>query len=326
MFLTDEQILSVTFGTVGYTRTASGFTFRKCTEKQIQAFYDNALFPSDPHDVKCFFRGNAEEEGGIMQDFITDAKFVTFHIPVYESTWMQAPMQIFVNGSETVIVDKPGKYTVELDGAANRVQLVYSFVGRSVLRSIEVSDGATVTPAVKEGLWLFIGDSITHGIQAMKPACSYPDRIALQHDWEVINQGNAGYFHDAAIVDDIGRTPDVITVAYGTNDLFRMPLDVNRAHMIDFYKALTKTFPNSKIFALSPIWRKESEDESYKPLFAAMYQMFDEVLADFPQVTLIDGRALVPHDASLFFDGLHPLDEGFVYYADNLYQAVTEKL
>ena len=110
------------------------------------------------------------------------------------------------------------------------------------------------------------GDSITHGYDAKEPAASYASIVADALDAYSINKGIGGeiFFPDLATLPD-GIQPDIITVAYGTNDWARGNLEKFERDSRAFYENLRATYPEAKIFALAPIWREnyEKADRAY---------------------------------------------------------------
>ena len=93
-----------------------------------------------------------------------------------------------------------------------------------------------------------------------------------------------------------------------------------------FYAALSKRYPEAKIFAITPIWRKNfSERKTPFGDFLEVKDRIAEAVKDLENVTLIEGFDLVPHDETLFADlSLHPRDEGFDFYAENLIRKIKK--
>ena len=122
-------------------------------------------------------------------------------------------------------------------------------------------------------------------------------------------------------------TPDVITVAYGTNDFSLREEDDFKVRCRDFYVALSQNYPNSKIFAITPIWRSDYKGKRNFGPFENVDAFIREAVADLRNVTVIFGFNLVPKDEKYYADlRLHPNDAGFVFYADNLYNEISKYL
>ena len=93
-------------------------------------------------------------------------------------------------------------------------------------------------------------------------------------------------------------------------------MTVERAN--GFFERLRRTYPNAKIFVITPIWRADHERITKVGSFADI-QAIVRNAAERVGLTVVDGLTLVPEDVGLFFDGyLHPNDEGFRFYAENL--------
>ena len=81
------------------------------------------------------------------------------------------------------------------------------------------------------------------------------------------------------------------------------------------------------IFMLSPIWRRDQDRITDVGEFNRVEAHLASIAESLPNVTLISGYDLVPHDSVYFSDEyLHPNDAGFSYYAENLLKKLQEHL
>lgn len=324
MILSDEQIKAAITGAVRTVSGENGIYGKRYTEKQEAVFaLRHPNFPEDYFDG--YFERNCATCAGITLDFVTDSPEVTFVIP--EVTPINgsdtALFEIYVNGAKRTEADKPGEYTVTLRGES-RVTLYYPYFARLAVSGIRLCDGSSFLPVRQTKTWLALGDSITHGVHAMLPSETYPMRISRKYGVSVLNQGNAGYVCDARIVDpDIGFFPDVVTTAYGINDLGRKTHEQNRADMTEYLKAVKAAFPYSRIYVISPIYAAFLDCEERASDREWLYRMFTEV-TDEIGLPLIDGRKMVPNNAKYLFDGVHPTSDGFSYYASRLGRQLFE--
>ena len=175
---------------------------------------------------------------------------------------------------------------------------------------------------------LIFGDSITHGYDASEPQLSYATLMTDALDASAINKAIGGevFFPKLATLKD-DFSPDYITVAYGTNDWSHSPKETFEQNSIAFYRNLSENYPNAKIFMLSPIWRRDRDRVTEVGPFERVEEHFAAIAASLPNVTLISGYDLVPHDSVYFSDEyLHPNDTGFSYYAENLLKKLQEHL
>ena len=122
--------------------------------------------------------------------------------------------------------------------------------------------------------------------------------------------------------------PDYVLVAYGSNDWDRH----EEAFFAEQYRAmmtlLAEKYPQAPVFVISPIWRGDQETRQRKmgPL-STIEKNIVAIAKDFPNVTVIPGIDLVPHDLSRFADaGLHPNDEGYGLYFQNLWPKLQAAL
>jgi len=197
-----------------------------------------------------------------------------------------------------------------------------------VIEELSIDDGA-FTEAVKPRKKLLVyGDSITQGYDALRPSERYPAKLADVLGAEELNKGIGGEVFRpelAALKDDF--SPDYITVAYGTNDWGRVDRETFRKNCCGFYTALSQNYPEAKIFAITPIWRKDWETETAFGSFADVEKEIRDAVKDLKNVTVISGIDFVPKDENYFSDlYLHPNDEGFAYYFANLWKAVQDKI
>ena len=176
---------------------------------------------------------------------------------------------------------------------------------------------------------LCLGDSITQGYDAYHSSLSYVNRISEALDADILDQAVGGEIFDQKILDEeLPFDPDLITVAYGTNDWAVQP---NKETFLTaaeaFFKRIKEIYPDKKIVYISPIWRGDYQrpfgnqdtqvgafDESVKALqaLAKEYGLF-----------VVEGIPLTPHISDFFADQiLHPNDLGFGFYAENLLQAL----
>lgn len=221
-------------------------------------------------------------------------------------------------------------FTIGEYGKIKNIRIHLPWSCSSDIIELSIDDGATVFPIEKKCKVLLYGDSITQGYDAAYTSNSYASRLILNLNAEARNKGIGGevFRPELAEIRNNDFEPDVITVAYGTNDwsdgiskeLFERKTD-------DFFAALTQNYPNSKIFAIAPIWRADFLE--YRPFgkFEGLKECLEKLSKKHTNVILIDGFDFVPHDCNLFSDkSLHPNDEGFTYYANTLTEKIKNHL
>ena len=311
MKLTYEQIKQITTGAVRTEVCEDGIHFYKCTEKQIAAWTEK--------NKELGMR--AAGTTGVCLDFHTNSQNLTFTVAqgkkfeLYINNLLRAQFLIQDQNPISIPLCDPLGHSLE----ECRVTLVFpSHDVGGVLSSLELDDGATVTPHTYDLNLLFIGDSITQGWASMYDSLSYAWRVTRHFNAHAINQGIGGaYFHEDCF-DRIDFHPDVVLVAYGTNDFGRYKTyDEFRAHTSAHLKLITDEYRDAQIFVLSPIWRDKRDGKSMGTFEGcrAIVQQEAEALG----LIHIDGLDLVPPIPTFFGDAyLHPNDEGFSLYAENL--------
>jgi lysophospholipase L1-like esterase len=164
------------------------------------------------------------------------------------------------------------------------------------------------------------GDSITQGYDASRPENLYASQLAAALNAEARNKGIGGEKFFA----DLGKTkedfePDLITVAYGTNDWGIYKKDDYLRHCRGFIENLSKNYPEAKIFVITPIWRKDLDELRSAGRFYDLHGYIEACAEGLANVTVISGFDFVQKDASMFSDKrLHPNDKGFEQYYHGL--------
>lgn len=215
--------------------------------------------------------------------------------------------------------------TFNLGEGTKKVCIHFPYSAKGMIREIIFDDNATFEPVKANKKMLAYGDSITQGYYALRSSTRYAAKLADWLDAEEINRGIgsdrfcpdlAGMFDDVSV--------DYLVVAHGTND---WRTNRTREQFRDIsntcYGMLRKLHPEAKIIAISPIWRKDFQDERPYGDFRNIDEDIREVLKDDPNAVVISGFDLVPHEAEYFGDFvLHPNDKGFGEYFHNLVKKI----
>ncbi|MBQ1186100.1 MAG: SGNH/GDSL hydrolase family protein [Clostridia bacterium] len=202
-----------------------------------------------------------------------------------------------------------------------RVKILFPWSVYSRLKSLKLDDNAKVLPIEKTLKMIMFGDSITQGYDASSPELTYASTLSTALGAEAINKGIAGEQFFAGF----GKTkddfaPDLITVAYGTNDWRHAKKEKFLASCKGFFQNVRNNYPAVKIVAITPLWRVDidNEQEFGEPLsFVGNY--IKEIAKTVPNMVVIDGTNLIEHAPEFFqTDGVHPIDAGFEQYSKNL--------
>ena len=199
---------------------------------------------------------------------------------------------------------------------------------KTLFEEISVDDNSFVEVIKPEKKLLVFGDSITQGYDALRPSNRYITKIADLLCAEEYNKAICGeiFFPELANLKD-SFIPDYITIAYGTNDWNRIDEETLKYKSKAFFENIAQNYPNSKIFAITPIWRKDMSEYRKFGDFRKVEQVIRNAAMDIEKITVVSGFDFVPKDEKYFADlKLHPNDNGFKYYAENLYREIKTKI
>jgi lysophospholipase L1-like esterase len=274
---------------------------------------------------------------GICLDVVTDAAQVTLEVEALQFVRNYCYFDLYVDDRYVTSVGEHGadpgvhRYRFDLAAASKEPQRVTIYLPHNVqllIRDIAWSEGAKVEAVAPYARSLLcLGDSITQGMDAVHPSGTYPVLLARGLGMNLLNQGVGGYHYEADSLDPdmaAAYTPNVITVAYGTNDWGRwgstQELSVQAT---DYLQRLTAINPAARVFVLTPLWRVDRDEPKTMGTYEAMVATIAEACSRFPAARLIDGSDLLPHDPGLLADKVHPTDRGFRHIADSLLRALS---
>ena len=341
MKLSFEQIKSVTCGAVRITQKDGIIRFYRFTEEQEALYKPYREVTQSDYYAKTFATGN------IRLAFHTDSRRLSLEILTEKGvTRSFFDLEVLVDGKCVGTInnhkDTPfpagnpkikcplGEFQKEISlGQGEKLVEIYlPWSVTTALKGLTLDDGSFVTPVKRPKTLLIFGDSITQGYDVHSISRHYTNRLAEALQADPVSKAIGGeiFFPPLAEAKD-DLKPDYITVSYGSNDFSKTDGSTFDADCKAFYTALRKHYPNAKIFALTPIWRADENKETAFGPFHTVEQRIRAAVADIPDVTVIRGYDFVPHDTELFSDlRLHPNDEGFVYYFQNLWKELQKAL
>lgn len=336
-----EQIKSITTGAVCVEKENGKIRFHRFTEQQEIVYGKGGAEQGKTLNVRCV------ASAGIRFWFKTNSQTLKLKFEIQKgSSRRYYSFDVFVNGKAVGYLDNfsgvqlPRNYTgVELPlgnaekefalGEGDKEVCVYfPWSVCPLLEEISLDEGAYVIPVKPSKKLLAFGDSITQGYDALRSSMRYTSLLADKLQAEEFNKGIGGEVFIPALAqtkDDI--SPDYITVAYGTNDWSKETEEDFKVRCREFFVAISNHYPQAKIFAITPIWRKDYQAEKEFGPFERVEKGIQAAVAALANVTVISGFDFVPKNEKYFSDlRLHPNDKGFEYYSDNLYSEICKAL
>ena len=325
MVLNNEQIKSIAANCLDVrTRENGRAQVLRFTDKQTE-LYRNSNFIPHPLCAPCAcfdFTYNGEI---IAFEFditaVTSRKFLSFDL--YDGEVMVHSLYTYA--------DSEGQrqfFYKFSDKRTRRVRLFLPYSCGVEIWNFTLDDGASFTPTSTDGRlkMLFLGDSITHGYDSHYTSMTYAATVARHYDAVCLNHGVGGYVFKAESLDaELPFTPDVITVAYGTNDWGRYGMDEDkyRAAADAFFDKLCTIYPSARIFGILPVWRADEDRRPERMPFTRVYEILRECYASHG-VECIDGEKAVPQMRAFYSDGLHPNTIGQHVYGLHVIEALEK--
>ena len=332
MKLTLEQIRAACTGAVSVTEEDGLVRFQRMLPAQLDA----ALARSEAYYIR------ARSTTGVKLTFRTDSTSLFLDVNASRGTMSYFAVDVLVNGTLVGSVDnfshedvpvfhanksyKLGDYSgrFDLGPGEKTVRVHLSWGPVAAIRELSLDDGASFLPAIPEKKVLFYGDSITQGMDCLHPSQTYSARIVDALGMAEYNKAIAGTYsfpEMAAVREEF--TPDLIVVAYGTNDWSLTDTPTFRANYRSMHEAIRANYPGVPVFALTPLFRYAMNECRAMGAFCKVGSIIQEICADFPDVTVIDCFPFLPQDHLCFGDGiLHPNAKGFDYYFKGLWPQI----
>lgn len=333
MKLTYEQLCSAALGVAYATEEADGVHFHRFTREQEAVYARRGM----PMQIKPF------ATAGVVLSFRTDSQTLVIK-GSFQEAWSRAycSVDVIVDGAyigsadnfshlklvppytEISGLSKTFEKTFALGSGEKAVKVYLPYTASAVLEEAVLADGSSFEPICTQRKILFYGDSITQGYDALRPMNRYAARLADALGAEEINKAIGGeqFFPELTQLKD-PVDPDMIVVAYGTNNWGLGQREDLLKDAPAVYTALRENYPNAKLYALLPLWRREREEIRAYGSFDQMRQDLREIAESIPGMTVIDCYDFIPHEPKYFADlRLHPTDEGFAIYAEKLLEAM----
>lgn len=330
-----------------------------CAEVGPQrASFDRAL-------AEAWICGQEEMSPGVQATFVVDASHVRFELRYHSAGFLcgSGPAEplswefgLAVDGVRRPVGSRNPLYPLAAgstqwvllgtEPGLHEVTLIWpsgADVDLTRLHLMETRDGSAPVllspPSRSQPQLTMFGDSVTHGLGASHVLNTFPVRLGVRRDWEVVNLGFAGratVVSDAwlaagvpSCTDGVASTPDLVMLAIGSNDFHLLngvhtKLSRFEPRYRDWILQFRSLRPTTPILCLTPVPRgdecgiRSRRLEDYREAIRSVV----ELLAD-PRIYLFEGRDLIdlpPQPGDPLYDPylLHPSDLGHIQIADRL--------
>lgn len=329
MKLTVEQIRQLTVGAEQVAEENGAVRFFRFNEAQRNLYRQRA-------ELGLRSRSTA----GVKLQFITDSQHLALKVSAQPgSSRSYFSFDVWVNGKRLGSVCNFSEGTLpeiyadvqlplgdyegcfDLGKGEKQVCIYFPWSVDGQLRELCLDDGAKLAPAKRSKTLLAFGDSITQGYDATHPDGTYVAQMARKLDADEWNKAVGGehFLPELSAIPEAVQ-PDILLVAYGTNDWSGVPEETFMDTSRRFFLNLQKQFPNVPMLVLTPIWRADADQVFRCGTFDRAEAMIRQAVQDLPQARVIPGIDLVPHSGAFYADErvLHPNDAGFAQYAKNI--------
>ena len=206
------------------------------------------------------------------------------------------------------------------------IEIVLPWSAETVLTELRIGKHASLQPVLPKKSFLFYGDSITQGYDALYPSARYAAQVCRAFRAAEYNKAIGGeIFFPELAAEPSKLLPDAVFVAYGTNDWFRCDETQFVENCGKFFENLCNKYPDRPIFALTPIWRGDRDTPRPMGAHARVGELIRILTGRYRNVTVVDGADFLPAEPTLFADGfLHPNDRGFTCFADRLLEELKK--
>lgn len=266
---------------------------------------------------------------GVCFDFTTDSPSVRVRAALRPGARKMAWFDLYADGllTGTLGASEPGETIAGAmpcgpreERRARRIQLWLPHTRPAALLEVALEDGASFAPSPAAPAQLFLGDSITQGMDAHHPSFGYAMTASRVLGLGHFNYGIGGAIFAAESLPEAPLAqPREIVVAYGTNDWSgAQPLENARAYL----RRVRELWSQTPVAVLEPLWRTscdgpEAERNSagqslndYRAAIAGFAREVDMRVCSFEQ--------LLPPVPEMLVDGTHPGDMGHLAYGANV--------
>jgi hypothetical protein len=300
-----------------------------------------------PHTQRSLFPPDmlierASNPAGVRLTFASDTTLVAGEIEPVEE---MSPVDLYVDGEWFGSAPLQGVTSFRFEGfnahaarAPRRIELWLPQFGTFQLRSLELSDGASVArheDARKK--WITYGSSITQCRAASSPSFTWPGVVARGMDFNLTCLGYGGQCHlDSMIARVIRGLPaDYLSMCVGINIYGSGSLNERsfKPALIGFVQIVREGHPDTPFVVMSPIFSPPRETAKNTVGFTldGMRGEAEEAVARLQaqgdkNLHYVNGLEVFGSDlAHLLPDELHPSAEGYKLMGQNFLERVAQR-
>lgn len=325
MILSDKQMRAAVRGAVEMTEENGLYSLFRFTQEQRE----------DQVKKRQLFYDRMYASAGVRLHFTTNSRTLRFRYALSRlTTEATYAFDLYENGvltqHEVLPADEEAREISWTLGNGEKELILYlPWAVYTKISAPILDDGASFSPVPYDKTVFLFGDSITQGFCAEYPSGTYAMRLSRSLGGNWINKGvGSERFRPEVLGHKDTVRPDAIVIAFGTNDWNSCTYETVQRDASAFFERLKEFYADIPTVVITPIARMDDNMEKpYGRPFSAMHDDISALCADNPDIRILRGEPLMPHDASCFVaDGLHPNDEGFARYAENLIPALAALL
>ena len=313
--VTLEMLKGITTGAVRIWEEDGWFRFSRFTRYQEELLQQRGFAPRE------------QAGAGMRLEFLTRGGRLAFDYEVHPGSGRDYwGIEIAHDGLGMVHlqgkVPHSGHVCHQIPPLEREIRVTVYFPNLAALRIRNLQLPEDAAPYTRQKKYLALGDSITQGYDAAHPNQTYVNLLADAWDAQVLNQAIGGdVFCPENLDPALDFSPDIITVAYGTNDWTLQVLQSGAAKA--YLDKLTGLYPGVPVFVLLPLWRAVENELRDGITLQQGRELLSSWAENRENVFVIDCHHFIPFLPEYFYDGvLHPNDMGYLYYARALEKAV----
>ena len=152
--------------------------------------------------------------------------------------------------------------------------------------------------------------------------------MASAFDADITNKSVGGGVFEKRLLDAAeSEKYDFIVVALGTNDWNATSKERFQDNCQAFINGVHNKFNDSKILVITPLWRKDFQNEKPAGEFKSIGKFIKDVCSPLERTFVIDGWDLVPNSQTFMADlVLHPSDVGHIIMAERIVDYIKKNI